>query len=167
MVVSTSGRLNWSLRDFVHGLEKKVGPETPQSTTAITVLSISGGASLKRPWIPYYTVVPRAVEDVFVSELHGLINRRYFDGNTTYWGYRLFRCSWDCPRRSSHLACIPSTTPREPTRPSSKLSQSVKAILKRFNSKVITSIVCHSQAVKKSNFLASTLALYLDITYTR
>src|SRR5882762_7200457 len=35
------------------GLEQKVGPETPDSTTAFTVLSISGGASLKRLWIPY------------------------------------------------------------------------------------------------------------------
>jgi hypothetical protein len=35
------------------GLEQKVGPETPNSTTTFTVLSISGGASLKRLWIPY------------------------------------------------------------------------------------------------------------------
>ena len=70
---------------------------------------------------------PEAVEDVFISELHGLINQRHFDqfdGNTI-----------EDIDFSDALGIV--------------------------QEKTITSIVCHSQAVKKSNFLTSALALYL------
>ena len=57
------------------------------------------------------------------------------------------------------LVCISSTTPREPTRPSASYPSPSKAVSRHLYT--ITSIVCHSQAVKKSNFLVSALALYL------
>src|SRR5712664_4841246 len=65
--------------------------------------------------------VPETVGDVFISELHGLINQRHFDqfdGNTI-----------EDIDFSDALGIV--------------------------QEKTITSIVCHSQAVKKSNFLAS------------
>jgi len=104
---------------------------------------------------------PEAVEDVFISELHGLINQRHFDqfdGNTIEdidfsdalgivqekaptWSAFLLRLLMN---QRGHRASYPSPS---------------KAVSRRLYT--ITSIVCHSQAVKKSNFLASALALYL------
>ena len=165
-MVNTLGRLNWSFRDFVHAwagaegrarVNHRIYPTVHQRRRVLEETM----DSLQSRGIYQPNPVPGAVEGVFISELHGLINQRYFDqfdGNTIEdidfsdalgivqekaptWSAFLLRLLMN---QRGHRASYPSPS---------------KAISRRLYT--ITNIVCHSQAVKKSNFLASALALYL------
>jgi hypothetical protein len=168
-MVSTLGRLNWSFRDFVHawaGAEGRARDAKLNHRIYHTVhqrrrVLEETMDTLQSRGIYQPKPVPETVGDVFISEIHGLINQRHFDqfdGNTIEdidfsdalgivqekaptWSAFLLRLLMN---QRGHRASYPSPS---------------KAVSRRLYT--ITSIVCHSQAVKKSNFLASALSLYL------
>jgi len=93
-MVSTLGRLNWSFRDFVHGLEQKAEGRARDAKLNHRIYRTVHQRrrvleetmdTLQPRGIYQPNPAPEAVEDVFISELHGLINQRHFDqfdGNT-------------------------------------------------------------------------------------
>jgi len=92
-MVSTLGRLNWSFRDFVHawaGAEGRARDAKLNHRIYRTVhqrrrVLEETMDTLQSRGIYQPNPVPETVGDVFISELHGLINQRHFDqfdGNT-------------------------------------------------------------------------------------
>ena len=88
-MVNTLGRLNWSFRDFVHAWAGAEGRARDAKLNHHIYRTVHQRRRVLEETMDTLQsrgiYQPNPVEDVFISELHGLINQRHFDqfdGNT-------------------------------------------------------------------------------------